>query len=81
MVLIEDDRDVLHVLTVLLEITGASVTPFASVRAALDALHTAQPHVIVSDIGMPGEDGFVLAFRCVCESPSSGTSSSRPSPR
>jgi signal transduction histidine kinase/ActR/RegA family two-component response regulator len=59
-VLVEDDFDARQVLTLLLELAGASVTPVGSVHEALGAVDSVQPHVIVSDIGMPGEDGFAL---------------------
>jgi CheY-like chemotaxis protein len=44
----------------ILEIAGAKVAAAASVHAALDALGTMRPDVIVSDVGMPNEDGFAL---------------------
>ena len=59
-VLVEDDDDVRELLGMILEMAGAKVAAAASVRAALDALGTVRPHVIVSDVGMPNEDGFAL---------------------
>ena len=44
----------------ILEVAGAKVTAAASVREALAVLDTARPDVIVSDIGMPDEDGYAL---------------------
>ena len=61
--LVEDDLDVRQVLALVLELSGATVTPVGSVREALQVLGTVEPHVIVSDIGMPGEDGFALVRR------------------
>lgn len=58
--LVEDDDDARHVLALLLEIAGAKVTATASVREALAVLDTIRPNVIVSDIGMPHEDGYAL---------------------
>jgi CheY-like chemotaxis protein len=40
--------------------TGAVVRTVTSAAAALEALGEWTPDVIVSDIGMPGEDGYVL---------------------
>jgi CheY-like chemotaxis protein len=45
---------------------GAEVTALGSAEAAVAALSTATenlPHVLVSDIGMPGEDGYQLIER------------------
>ena len=60
---VEDDADGREVLTALLEVEGAKVTSAGSVRAALDVLDGVRPDVIVSDIGMPDEDGYSLARR------------------
>lgn len=61
--LVEDDADGRDVLTVLLEVQGAKVTSTGSVREALDVLDAIRPDVIVSDIGMPEEDGYTLIRR------------------
>jgi CheY-like chemotaxis protein len=42
---------------------GASVTAAGSVKAALAAIENARPNIILSDIAMPGEDGFALLER------------------
>jgi CheY-like chemotaxis protein len=46
-----------------LDYCGATVMAVGSAREALDALHTMNPHVLVSDIGMPGEDRLSLLQR------------------
>ncbi|MEX2147107.1 MAG: ATP-binding protein [Candidatus Rokuibacteriota bacterium] len=56
----EDDADVRHVLTVILELAGAKVMAVSSVRGTLRALADARPDVLVTDIGMPDEDGYAL---------------------
>jgi len=61
--LVDDDPDGRHMLTVLLELAGATVVSAGSVREALDALETIQPDVIVSDIAMADEDGYTLIRR------------------
>ena len=43
-----------------LELVGAVVTTADSARAAIEALPKARPDVLVSDLGMPHEDGFDL---------------------
>jgi signal transduction histidine kinase/CheY-like chemotaxis protein len=60
---VEDDPDGRHMLTVLLELTGATVVAAGSVGEALDALETSRPAVIVSDVAMADEDGYTLIRR------------------
>ncbi len=60
---VEDDRECRELLQVILESAGARVTAAASARDAMDSLTRSQPDVLVSDIGMPGEDGFALIRR------------------
>lgn len=55
---IDDEPDARELLQRLLESQSATVTAFASAEEALDALKTSRPSVIVSDIGMPGTDGY-----------------------
>ena len=62
-VLIEDDDDGRTMLTTLLELAGAVVAAAGSVHEALALLDTIRPDVIVSDVGMPDEDGFALIRR------------------
>ncbi len=57
---VEDDRECRELLQVILENAGARVTSASSVRDAMDTVTTCEPDVLVSDIGMPGEDGFAL---------------------
>jgi signal transduction histidine kinase len=56
----DDEEDTRELLTTALEHCGARVTAVASVPAALEALDLARPDVLVSDIGVPGEDGYSL---------------------
>ncbi len=43
-----------------LEQVGAIVTAASSVREAIEALPEARPDVLISDLGMPEQDGFDL---------------------
>ena len=54
---VDDEADARDLLRRVLEDQGASVTLFDSAQAALDALGSSRPTVIVSDIGMPEMDG------------------------
>ena len=57
---VEDDRECRELLQVILEGAGAQVTSASSVRDAMNTVTTCELDVLVSDIGMPGEDGFAL---------------------
>jgi CheY-like chemotaxis protein len=55
--IVEDNADVRDVLAAMFDCCGALVTPASSARAALAWLDVHQPDLIISDLGMPGEDG------------------------
>ncbi len=57
---VDDDFDSREVLAALLSLRGAEARSAGSVREALEALTEWRPDVLVSDIGMPGEDGYDL---------------------
>ena len=57
---LEDDADTRLLLSNVLQSFGASVTAVENASAAKDMLRLRRPHVIVSDIAMPGEDGFTF---------------------
>lgn len=69
---VDDDEDVRYLLTVALENYGAKVTVVASARAALEALQQVQPDVLLSDIGMPNEDGYTLIRKIRAMPPAHG---------
>ncbi|HEX2223088.1 MAG TPA: response regulator [Thermoanaerobaculia bacterium] len=60
---VEDEEDTRELITTALESCGAEVTAADSVTTALEALDRRVPDVLVSDIGMPGEDGYSLIRR------------------
>jgi len=60
-ILVVDDHDDGRMLTTLvLRQTGASVEAVASAREALQRLERHRPDVLVTDIGLPDEDGYSL---------------------
>jgi CheY-like chemotaxis protein len=58
--LVEDHPDTRELLTIALQARGANVTAVSSAAETLKALQRIQPHVIVSDIGLNGDDGYEL---------------------
>jgi CheY-like chemotaxis protein len=58
---VDDDADARLMLTSLLTRFGAIVASAASVREALQILDAQEFDAVVSDIAMPGEDGYTLA--------------------
>ncbi len=57
---VDDDTDTREYVTTVLQQHGATVTAVASVRQALSTIEKSPPDVLVSDIGMPEEDGYTL---------------------
>ena len=60
---VDDDPDALSLVREILESAGARVRTATSVRSALELLKGEVPDVLVSDLGMPGMDGFDLIQR------------------
>ena len=58
--LVEDDAATREATSRLLQMHGAKVHAVATTVAAQDAFATLKPALIISDIGLPGEDGFAL---------------------
>jgi len=58
---VDDETDACHALTKVLASLGATVSAATSALAALAKLASIRPDAIVTDIGMPGEDGFFFA--------------------
>jgi signal transduction histidine kinase len=57
---VDDEADTREVLMMLLERVGAVVVTAASAPAAVEALAKARPDVLISDLGMPDQDGLDL---------------------
>jgi len=61
--LVDDEADTREALGLALEASGAAVTRAGSVDEALAGYARTRPQVVVSDLSMPGGDGFALIRR------------------
>jgi CheY-like chemotaxis protein len=69
---VEDHLDSLELLTEALQSLGATVFPASTSREAFELLLEHHPHLVISDIGLPDEDGFSLMRRIRQLSPDQG---------
>jgi CheY-like chemotaxis protein len=60
---VDDETDARELVAAVLTEAGARVTAVGSVREALEIVEQTRPDVLVSDIGMPAEDGYTLIRR------------------
>ena len=58
---VDDNRDAANTLATLLQIWGFEVRTAYSGREALEAVYAYRPDCVLSDIGLPGIDGYRLA--------------------
>lgn len=72
MLVVEDDPDTLETLVMLLEVHGAQVAGVLSGTEALAVVASFRPQLLLSDIAMPGEDGFALIAKLRKRSPADG---------
>jgi DNA-binding response OmpR family regulator len=57
---VDDELDALDAITIALEGYGARPIPVGSVQAAMIEIRRSLPDIVLSDVGMPQEDGFAL---------------------
>jgi PAS domain S-box-containing protein len=57
---VDDEPDTLEILRIVLKQYGANVRIAVSAADALVVFHEWKPDLLISDLGMPGEDGFSL---------------------
>ncbi|OKH24813.1 hybrid sensor histidine kinase/response regulator [Hydrococcus rivularis NIES-593] len=69
---VDDDRDSSEFIAFLLEQSGAIATVAASVQSALQVFSSFHPDVLLSDIGMPEENGYSLIRKIRLLSPEQG---------
>lgn len=61
--LVDDSEDMRDLLSRYLKQSGAEVTAVESAARAFEELKKMKPHILLSDIGMPEEDGYSLISR------------------
>ncbi len=61
--LVDDEYDTREVLSFTLRQAGAKVRTATSAAEAMEAIQREPPQLVLSDIGMPGEDGYTLIGR------------------
>jgi PAS domain S-box-containing protein len=69
---VDDDDDAREVLSAVLVEAGAVVQCASSVRDGIDAVQRFRPQILVSDIGMPDEDGYSFIRRVRSLEPAGG---------
>jgi hypothetical protein len=69
---VDDQLDTREFVTIVLEQCQAEVRAVASVQEALQIIQEWKPDVLVSDIGMPQEDGYSLIRKLRSQSPELG---------
>ena len=70
LLVVDDDADMLRLLTMRLTAAGYSVTAVTSAEAALTQLHIARPQLVLSDVRLPGKDGLALFDEIRAQHPS-----------
>lgn len=61
--IVDDDRDTLEIMSVILDAHGAQTMVAATAAEGLTALRALRPEVLLSDISLPDEDGYDLVRR------------------
>jgi PAS domain S-box-containing protein len=69
---VEDNHDTAEVLATVVELWGHDVRTAFNAVAAIAAVEEWRPDVVLSDLGLPGMDGYELARRLRRQSPASG---------
>ena len=63
--IVDDDEDTLELLSAALTQRSANVTAVSSASEAIEAIRKSRPDVLISDIAMPGEDGYQLIRKVI----------------
>lgn len=69
---VDDELDIRELLALLLGGQGAQVVVVETAEEAMRALRSFSPHVLISDIGLPAEDGYSFMRRVRALAPAEG---------
>ena len=69
---VDDEQDTLEIVSLLLRRFGATVRTSLSSQHALEVFNDWKPNVLISDVGMPGEDGFTFISKVRSLPPEAG---------
>jgi CheY-like chemotaxis protein len=69
---VDDNEDTRELVGIIMEQHGASVTLVGSAAQALEALNEGLHDVLICDIGMPDEDGYLFIIRLRARPPERG---------
>lgn len=70
---VDDQADACELLTTILEACGSKVITASSAQEALIQIKQCQPDILISDIGMPIEDGYMLLRQVRALEPNQGS--------
>ena len=70
--MVDDDRDARELLKRILSERGATVTLAASAAEAFELVRSSKPDLLLSDIGMPDQDGYDLIRKVRALPPNQG---------
>ncbi len=73
-VIIEDERDILELLNMILSRSGYEVYLCDNGRNALDLIRKVRPHLVLLDVMLPGYDGKAIAAEMAKDEDLQGTS-------
>ncbi len=69
---VDDEQDTLEIISLLLRRFGATVRTSLSSGHALEVFNDWKPNVLISDVGMPGEDGYTFISKVRSLPPEAG---------
>lgn len=72
MLVVDDEADAREILSALLARCKMRITTAATVEEAVALVRRNRPDIVISDIGMPGEDGYAFIKRLRALAPEAG---------